>query len=95
MTLPYYDLAVSHTLLEAQTQRERVSQAIKLGWDAVALVHQAAAKLGEQQDRCVPQQPHFEQPRRLAPPACPAGRPPCALCPVRCCRGPLVVPSIT
>ena len=70
MALPYYDLAVSHTLLEAQTQRERVSQAIKLGWDAVALVHQAAAKLGEQQDRCVPLQAHFGQRGRLPPPAC-------------------------
>lgn len=52
MSLPYYDLAVSHTLLEPQTQRERVSQAIKLGWDAVGVVHQAAAKLSEQADRC-------------------------------------------
>ena len=69
MALPYYDLAVSHTLLEAQTQRERVSQAIKLGWDAVALVHQAAAKLGEQQDRCVPLQAHFGQRGRLPPPS--------------------------
>ncbi|KAL4420717.1 hypothetical protein ABPG75_010373 [Micractinium tetrahymenae] len=51
MSLPYYDLCVSTTLLEPQTQRERVSQAVKLGWDAVALVHQAAAKLTEQ-DRC-------------------------------------------
>ncbi|KAL4451365.1 hypothetical protein ABPG77_009437 [Micractinium sp. CCAP 211/92] len=51
MSQPFYDLCVSTTLLEPQTQRERVSQAIKLGWDAVALVHQAAAKLTEQ-DRC-------------------------------------------
>lgn len=48
MSQPFYDLCVSTTLLEPQTQRERVSQAIKLGWDAVALVHQAAAKLTEQ-----------------------------------------------
>lgn len=52
MSLPYHDLAVSHTLLEAQTQRERVSHAVKLGWDAVGVVHQAAARLTEQQDRC-------------------------------------------
>lgn len=51
MSQPYYDLCVSTALLEPQTQRERVSQAIMLGWDAVALVHQAAAKLTEQ-DRC-------------------------------------------
>lgn len=51
MSLPYYDLSASSTLLDPQTQRERVSHAIKLGWDAVALVHQAAAKLTEQ-DRC-------------------------------------------
>ena len=41
MSLPYYDLSASCTLLEPQTQRERVSHAIKLGWDAVAMVHQA------------------------------------------------------
>jgi hypothetical protein len=52
MSLPYYDLAVSHTLLEAQTQRERVSHAVRLGWDAVALVHQAGARLADPQDRC-------------------------------------------
>lgn len=33
-------------------QRERVSYAIKLGWDVVGLAHQAAAKLAEAQDRC-------------------------------------------
>ena len=96
MSLPYHDLAVSNTLLEANTlvgaktglpaapqstpaharpllsatgppaatppvhiallplapQRERVSHAIKLGWDVVGLVHQATAKLAEAQDRC-------------------------------------------
>ena len=51
MALPFCDLAISHTLLEPQTQRERVSWAIKLGWDVVGLVHQAAAKL-TQQDGC-------------------------------------------
>ena len=51
MALPYYDLAIAESQLEAQTQRERVAYAIKLGWDAVGLVHQAAAKLTEQ-DRC-------------------------------------------
>ena len=50
--LPFHDLAVSHAALEPQTQRERVSHAIKLGWDAVVLVHQAAARLSEQADRC-------------------------------------------
>ena len=51
--MAYYDLSVSHTLLEPQTQRERVSVAIKNGWDAVGLVHQAVGpKLVEQQDRC-------------------------------------------
>lgn len=48
MPQPYYDLCVSTALLEPQTQRERVSQAIRLGWDAVALVHQAAARLTDQ-----------------------------------------------
>ena len=49
--MAYYDLSVSHTLLEPQTQRERVSVAIKNGWDAVGLVHQAVGpKLVEQQD---------------------------------------------
>lgn len=96
MSLPYHDLSVSNTLLEANTQvgcagvpilacladvqtgrakvasgcvpscqhtcasaaplpcqqRERVSYAIKLGWDVVGLAHQAAAKLVGAQDRC-------------------------------------------
>ncbi|PRW21018.1 ribonuclease P complex subunit [Chlorella sorokiniana] len=52
MSLPYHDLAASNTLLEANTQRERVSYAIKLGWDVVGLAHQATAKLAEAQDRC-------------------------------------------
>ncbi|KAI7836047.1 hypothetical protein COHA_010078 [Chlorella ohadii] len=52
MSLPYHDLAVANTVLEANTQRERVSYAIKLGWDVVGLAHQAAAKLAEAQDRC-------------------------------------------
>jgi len=48
MSLPYYDLGATTSLLEAQTLRERVAHALKLGWDAVGLAHQAAAKLTDQ-----------------------------------------------
>lgn len=51
MSLPYYDLGVSNTRLEPNTQRERVSWAVRLGWDGVGLAHQATAKLTEQADR--------------------------------------------
>lgn len=53
MSLPYYDLAASITQLEAETLRERVSWAVRLGWDGVGLTHQAGAKLREQ-DKCAP-----------------------------------------
>jgi hypothetical protein len=52
MSLPYHDLALTTGALEPQTQRERIAHAVRLGWDALALVHQAAAKLSEQGDRC-------------------------------------------
>lgn len=42
---PLYDLHVNETQLEAHTQRERVSTAIALGYDGVALVHQARPAL--------------------------------------------------
>ncbi len=41
----YYDLGVSDTQLEPSTQKERVAVALSLGYDGVALVHQASAKL--------------------------------------------------
>lgn len=52
MSAPYWDLGASITQLEAETLRERVSWAVRLGWAGVGLAHQAAAKLKEQQDRC-------------------------------------------
>lgn len=47
----FYDLHVNEILLEPQTQRERVSTALKLGYAGVGLVHQAKASLAAQ-DRC-------------------------------------------
>jgi len=41
----FYDLGASEVILEAQTQKERLSMAIKLGYDCVALVHQAGPSL--------------------------------------------------
>lgn len=49
----FYDLHASDCQLEPQTQRERAALALRLGYDGVALVHQAKAALGEQ-DRCAP-----------------------------------------
>ena len=44
----FYDLHVCEGQLEPQTQRERLALALRLGWDGVALVHQArAATLGD------------------------------------------------
>lgn len=41
----FYDLCASETLLEAQTRRERVATALKLGFGCAALVHQAGYSL--------------------------------------------------
>lgn len=49
----YYDLGVSDTQLEPSTQKERVAVALALGYDGVALVHQASAKLAST-DKSVP-----------------------------------------
>ncbi|GAB4820355.1 hypothetical protein N2152v2_007401 [Parachlorella kessleri] len=47
----FYDLHVCESQLEPQTQRERVAQALRLGFDGMGLVHQAKERLLEQ-DRC-------------------------------------------
>lgn len=51
MASPFFDLHACEAQLEPQTQRERCALALRLGWDGVALVHQARAALGEL-DRC-------------------------------------------
>ncbi len=44
----FYDLHVCESQLEPQTQRERVAQALRLGFDGMGLVHQAKERLLEQ-----------------------------------------------
>jgi hypothetical protein len=67
MSSLFYDLHVCESQLEPQTQRERVALALKLGYDGVALVHQAKATLTEQ-DRC--NCLHKERAGKLPSPAC-------------------------
>lgn len=47
MSHPYHDLSLAPSQLDPLSARERVAQAIRLGWDVVALAHQAAARLGD------------------------------------------------
>ena len=41
----FYDLSVSDTQLEPETQKERTGIALSLGYDGVASPHQAGPKL--------------------------------------------------
>jgi hypothetical protein len=51
----YFDLHANEVQVEPQTQRERAATALKLGYDGIAMVHQAGPKLGDS-DKCAPQQ---------------------------------------
>ena len=43
----FYDLHPNEQQLEPQTQRERAATAIRLGYDGVAMVHQAGPRLSD------------------------------------------------
>ena len=47
----FYDLSISDTQLEPETQKERTAIALSLGYDAVATPHQAETKLTPAADK--------------------------------------------
>lgn len=44
---PFWELCANEVQLEPQTQRERVAHAIRLGYDGVAIAHQAGPRLAD------------------------------------------------